>query len=277
MFGQYRITQVYRNAYRIPVEQCAPIVIMSDCHRGVGNWNDNFARNQNIYEAALKYYYEKCFTYIELGDGDELWENKNFQEIKNQYKEIFHILEKFCCNNRMYIVYGNHDAVKAKKGMGKEFEKCPVYEGVILRKNSNGIFLLHGHQGELLNDYLSIVSKFLVRHVWKRFEYLGINDPTSAAKNNRVKKKTETRLMKWSKDHNHIIIAGHTHRPILPQPGEHKYFNSGCCVHPYGITAIEILKNSVSLVKWSYGTTEKGIVYVRRKILVGPEKLEGYF
>ena len=57
----------------ISAEDHPKIVLMSDCHRGSGNWADSFLANRPVYTAALKYYIQKDFTYIELGDGDELW------------------------------------------------------------------------------------------------------------------------------------------------------------------------------------------------------------
>lgn len=277
MFRDYRLTQVFNNAHEVIISEQMPIVIMSDCHRGVGNWSDNFAHNQNIYKAALQYYYNKRFTYIEIGDGDELWENKNYQEIKNQYKDIFQILQKFCSKSRMHVIYGNHDLIKKNHGMGKGFENCRIHEGLILKENGQSIFLVHGHQGDFFNDYLGGISKFLVKYVWRNLENIGVHDPTSPAQNNNAKKITENALIRWSTKHNQIIITGHTHRPIMPKPGEHKYFNSGCCVHPYGITAIEIQKKSIFLVKWGFEINKTGVVYVARKILVGPEKLGVYF
>ena len=48
-----------------------------------------------------------------------------------------------------------------------------------------------------------------------------------------------------------MIIAGHTHRPHFPQPGNPPYFNDGSCVHPYSITTIEINSGEISIIKWS--------------------------
>ena len=65
------------------------IVLMSDCHRGTGDWSDTFLKNQNIYFSALMNYYEKGYTYIELGDGDELWENKRMKDISEIHNNVF--------------------------------------------------------------------------------------------------------------------------------------------------------------------------------------------
>ena len=68
-----RISKVFEGAYEIPLYNDSKIVLMSDCHRGAGDWSDNFLKNQNIYFSALMNYYKEGYTYIELGDGDELW------------------------------------------------------------------------------------------------------------------------------------------------------------------------------------------------------------
>ena len=54
---------------------------MSDMHRGDGTGSDDFAHNSLIFKCALDYYLDNGFTYIELGDGEELWENKGFDQI----------------------------------------------------------------------------------------------------------------------------------------------------------------------------------------------------
>lgn len=62
---------------------------MSDCHRGIGTSSDNFLKNQHLFFAALKYYYKRGYTYIELGDGDELWENRSMKNIVEVHDEVF--------------------------------------------------------------------------------------------------------------------------------------------------------------------------------------------
>lgn len=76
-----RINRVFNSSQEIVIDDFSKIIIMSDCHRGDGGWGDNFSRNKNLYIAALRYYYDKGYTYIEIGDGDELWENRNNTDI----------------------------------------------------------------------------------------------------------------------------------------------------------------------------------------------------
>ena len=107
-----RLTQVLSSSPRIPFNDYSRFIIMSDCHRGDGDWADNFSENQNLFCAALQYYYERGFTYIELGDGDELWENRSIDRIINTHSDAFWIMAQFYRAGRFYMIYGNHDIVK---------------------------------------------------------------------------------------------------------------------------------------------------------------------
>ena len=102
--------------------------------------------------------------------------------------------------------------------------------------------LVHGHQGDLMNDYLWRVSKFLVRYVWKPLELLGFNNPIRPAKNYSLQGLTQRRLHRYVVKEQKPLIVGHTHRPHLPQKGELPFYNTGSCVHPRCITALEYYK-----------------------------------
>ena len=95
MKANKRISQVYSNAREVTFDDRSKFVVMSDCHRGDGSYADNFARNQNLFFAALTQYYYHKYTYIELGDGDELWENDKISKPLEVYDHIFWLLSKF--------------------------------------------------------------------------------------------------------------------------------------------------------------------------------------
>ena len=240
---------------------------MSDCHRGNGNRNDNFKKNKNIYEEALKYYYYNDFTYIELGDGDEIWEDDTIEEIKKEYYKLFKLLRKFYLKNKLITIYGNHDMCKKNNEFVKNtlskiinpitkteedlFPNLEVLESLKLQYEDQELLLLHGHQVDFLNSTLWKPTRFFVRHVWKNLEQIGLKDPTKIAKNYTIKDTREKILENWSKENNVLIISGHTHRPIFPKPGESTYFNDGSCIHPNGVTCIEIENERIALIKWS--------------------------
>lgn len=292
---QRKLTKVFQQAPIIPMTPTSRFVIMSDCHRGDGSWSDNFLKNQNLFFAALTYYYEENFTYIELGDGDELWENRKIEPIIQVHSDAFWIMSQFYQQNRLYLLYGNHDMIKKNQnyicknchsyyydGNRKYIPLFPdiiYHESLILEDCStkNRFYLTHGHQGDLLNDTLWPLSRFLVRYIWKPLELIGILDPTNTATNYKKQGTIEKRLIHWAKKEGHVLIAGHTHRPSFPQPHTVPYFNDGSCVHPRCITAIEIYQETICLVKWCVKTRENRTLYVGRQVLEGPVSIHAFF
>ena len=288
-----RMKEALENSKHLPLRDCDKYVIMSDCHRGDGGWSDNFSSNQHLYYFALTSYFEKGFSYIELGDGDELWKNRSMCSITLEHSHVFWLLGEFFKRDRLHFVFGNHDMVKkSPKWLNKNFFSCydersdkeiplfpgaRVYESVVLNSHSGKITLVHGHQADFFNDRLWKLGRFLVRYLWKPLEVFGVNDPTGTAKNYKRRSKVGNKLSVWCEKRNSMLISGHTHRPVFPKPGEIMYFNDGSTVHPRCITAMEIENDCVSLVKWSVLTHDDGTLAVIRDILAGPEKLEKYF
>lgn len=270
-----RLERAYKRAGRIMIDSRSRIVCMSDCHRGVGNSSDNFLPNENLFLAALQYYYDRCFCYIEVGDGDELWENRKFDRIAEIHSDVFEMLGKFHESGRLLMLYGNHDCEKVY-GL-RQFPR--VYESIILENHATGheVFVVHGHQGDWLNDILWRLARVLVRYVWKPLETVGVSDPTSAARNYKKCKKAEKRMNDFSVKRNLLLLAGHTHRPVLPKPGEGFYMNDGSCVHPRTITAMEIENGAITLVKWVVTVRKNQTLAVAREILAGPYMLEDYW
>lgn len=285
-----RLSRVYSASETIPFDENSKFVIMSDCHRGQGNTSDNFLPNKVLHRAALEYYYKNGFVYIELGDGDELWENRKIQPIISAHSDIFKLMSKFYEKNRMYMLYGNHDIVKKRGqrsdkcffyydgGECKFFPRMDIKEGLILENADSGrqIFLVHGHQGSFLNDTIWPVARFLVRYLWRPLETIGFTAPVAP---NTPKKKDilEKKLSAFADSRNLMLITGHTHRPSFPPAGKSLYFNDGCCVHPYHITGIEIENGQIALVKWIVSVRENSSLFVERQIIEGPEEIEKYY
>ncbi len=274
-----RLDHAFENAPILPVTTNTKYVFFSDCHRGSGTNNDNFLKNENCYFAALQYYYQNNFCYIEVGDGDELWENCKLSQIIEVHDTVFSQLCHFQKAKHFYMLYGNHDI--EKKDYFPFFDNEKIYEGIILKsvKHDLNLYVTHGHQADFLNSVLWKLARFLVRYLWTPLEYLGFSDPTSAAKNNTKREKIEKRLIAYAKDNNCLLLAGHTHRPTLGNKTS-PYFNCGSCVHPKGITCIELCGFKMNLVKW-YASAEKNEsfgniynqssptfpVYIKREIL----------
>jgi len=291
MSAYTRLQQVYESANELPINMNTKIVIMSDCHRGIGNAADNFAKNKSMYHAALNHYYREGYSYIELGDGDELWENRSFPMIVNAHADTFKLLAKFHKRGRLHMIYGNHDMYKKKPAWvsrylqgspvdgyhnGSEslgiqlFPGMQVYDGLVLRRPcGRSILLLHGHQADFFNFRLWRLARFMVRYFWRPLELVGVQNPFDTPRRPGRRNMVERHLINWCKRENVILIAGHTHQPSIPQKKEPPYFNDGSCVARHMITCIEIEGDCISLVKWSLQPRRDGVLYVRRDLVGG--------
>lgn len=295
MSSNSRLTRAYQQAKVIEFTKEDKFILLSDCHRGDNSFADDFANNRNIYSHAINHYYENGFQYCELGDGDELWENRSFKTIFNAHRNIYESLKKFHSENRMHLIWGNHDMVYknpsyVKKHLstffnpktGKEealFPNLKYHEGIILRDTDSckELFLAHGHQADWWNYIFWKWSRFFVRILWKPLQIMGISDPTSPAKNYKELIKVERKIKKWIINNNNLItIVGHTHRPRFPEPVEIPLFNDGSCVHPRSITGIEIENGALCLIKWHIDTKQDGTLQIIRTILEGPENISDY-
>ncbi|WP_430429299.1 metallophosphoesterase [Maribacter litoralis] len=295
MSSENRLNRAYKNAKTIPFDDASKFILFSDCHRGDNSFADEFANNRNIYYHALKFYYSEGFSYCELGDGDELWENIYFESIFEAHKNVFKLLKQFHLEQRLHMIWGNHDMVYKDEAYVKKhlssyfepiddkdkslFEGIKYHEAIILKhtETQQEVFLTHGHQADWWNYRFWRVGRFLVRILWKPLQVWGIADPTSPARNYTELIKVERRIKKWILKNNlKVTVVGHTHRPRFPEPGDIPLFNDGSCVHPRSITGIEIEKGNISLIKWQINTTDDGTLRVVRILLEGPQKLEDY-
>ncbi|MDR2296514.1 MAG: serine/threonine protein phosphatase [Clostridiales Family XIII bacterium] len=286
-----RLDKAFMGAFPIPFDDRSKFVFFSDVHRGDDSLSDEFARNKHIYYHALSYYYRDDFTYVEVGDGDELWENRLFRRIYNSHSLIFELLKKFHASRRLHMLYGNHnmqlknhayvennlrvvydDYLETEEAL---FPDLHVHEALVLkhRDTAQEIFVVHGHQGDLLNDQLWRVSCILVRFFWRYLHFAGIHYMSSPARNREKRHRLEKHFRKWNLANGISIICGHTHRPKFPSPGEPAYFNCGCCIQPRGIHCLEIVYGKIYLVSWRMHSKRDGSLYIKRSIVKGPEAI----
>ena len=275
------------------------LIVMSDMHRGDGSGADDFAQNSLIYRCALEYYFENDFTYIELGDAEELWENDNFEQIYITHTPVYDLLAKFHDpdpeKTRYIKAWGNHDLYwKDHQDIYQAlFPGMQICEAVLL---NNAILMIHGHQADpMCSGPVAAVSQFFVNHIWADLQRGGVKDPTRAATNPGLCNEVDERLHKWATSNDRgiaAIIAGHTHRAVfenlsltemrlqtlrfkgedaadLQARRDPHYYNSGSCVHPLSITGLEIVIDGeiqFGLVEWFCGA-EGNMITVKKEIL----------
>ena len=128
-------------------------ILFSDAHRGDGTGADDFAANSLIFKCALDYYHDQGFTLIELGDAEDLWENKRFTQIYITHTSVYDRLAKFHDSdpkkNRYIKIWGNHDDCWKKRVRSLQgiFPGIQTYEAAIL---DDHILMWHGHQADSL-------------------------------------------------------------------------------------------------------------------------------
>lgn len=272
-----------KKGFIIPMDSLrGRFIIFSDQHKGAKNGADDFQLAEPNYLAALKYYNEKKFHLIILGDSEELWENTLMQVKKNNVPS-FDTEKEFVRRNAFTKVFGNHDLDweinPSATSELKEIYGAPVaaLEGVILQADVDGsplsIFCTHGHQGDEQSDG-NLLSKFFISKIWAPLQaYLRIN-PNTPAYNATLKTEHNSLMYEWSSRQQHVLlITGHTHQPVFEslthlerlqrQQGNEvssayanikpTYFNTGCCCFDDGdITGIELIDGAIKLIKWEW-------------------------
>lgn len=294
MFTAKRLDSAYRNAKVEYFDNNSKFVFMSDCHRGDGSHSDEFTKNQNVFLYAMDHYYRNDFVYVEVGDGDELWEQPRFKYIKNAHYDVFESIKKFFYHDRLIMLYGNHNIyLKDPDYVEKYYYRYyneyreqsydflkglePI-EALILkhRKTNQEIFVVHGHQGDFANDQFWFPTMLSLKYFWRFMHSFGVKNPASPTKNVYKRHKIERNFNKWILKNRKMLICGHTHRFKFPRSNELPYFNTGCCIYPTTITAIEIENGRIQIVRWKMRVNLEGILQAKREVIRGSEPISKF-
>lgn len=294
MNTEKRLNEAYKKAEVYKFNKDSKYFIISDCHRGTGSPSDEFSKNRNTYIHALRQYFQNGFTYIEAGDGDELLEHKKADTIIKAHYTEYEMIKKFHDNNRYIMIYGNHNIYmknpkyvqkyfnqfydEYKQSTNTLFENFQPVESLILKHidSEKEILIVHGHQGDFSNDQGWTISAITIKFFWRFLHMIGAKSPTSPSKSAHKRHKIEKNFSKWLEKNNTALICGHTHRYKFPKENELPYFNTGCCIYPTSMTAIEIENDEICIVSWRIVANEEGVLQVKRKILRGPEPILNY-
>lgn len=199
-------------------------IIFSDEHKGARDLADDFRLAEKNYLNALNHYFDNGFYFINLGDCEELWENKpDIVMEKNQVD--FGAEIRFQQQDRYYRVFGNHDLqwkfdVPRNRFLKPVFgDKLKIYEGCVLTTTYNNrsysIFCTHGHQGDQKSDG-NAFSTWFVAAIWtplQRFLEISINSTSDSFE---LVDKHNIIMYEWSATQKDLVfISGHTHKPVF--------------------------------------------------------------
>ena len=276
--GQRRLDQILKSAPELPFDDRSKIVLFSDAHRGDRGSQDEFAPNEDLFIHALSHYAAAGFTYIELGDGDDLWQTPRFSDIERAYPRVFEVLHQFKQQNRLHLILGNHE-VQGRRYYSAVKGEWTVSEGLILRyvHTDQRLFAVHGHQVDFWCDQLSLLTQQLVwcaRRITQRASRVAttfaiqprhslVDCATSAWDRwyASQQQKQRQQMINWVTSRRQPVIVGHTHVPMFPNRGNMPCFNTGSCINPGYITGIEIEDGLLRFVKW-FVTGDQQVDYV---------------
>lgn len=199
-------------------------IILSDQHKGGKDLADDFMHAEPNYITALQFYYQNGFTFINLGDCEELWESTPKVVMEQNPLSLAEEV-RFLQAGRYFRVFGNHDlewkyALQQSQYLKPVFgDALKVYEGIVLQCPYAGrtysILLTHGHQGDKRSDG-NRFSKWVVATIWtpiQRFLEINLN---SVSDSFGLIDKHNIIMHDWSAmQRNTIMISGHTHKPVF--------------------------------------------------------------
>jgi UDP-2,3-diacylglucosamine pyrophosphatase LpxH len=284
--GPAGLDRILPAAPETPIDNCSKIILFSDTHRGDKSATDPFAPNEALFLYALTHYYQQGFTYIELGDGDDLWQAPHFGAIQHAYPQVFELLDRFQQDHRLRLIWGNHELAG---GAGQPLPKGDFIteECLGLRYRPTGQLWLvaHGHQADPWCDPANRLSQVVygLLQLLRAGQAGGRLAPVNQAIASHLERwyrqwdqqqqqKLTHQLAQWACRQQQALICGHTHRPFFPASPRMPYFNTGCGIHPGHITGLEIQNGRIGLVKW----WTNGCGEYRRKLLEPARPLEAF-
>lgn len=264
--AHHRLNTAFQAAPVAFFDDTSRLVFFSDCHRGDNSRLDAFSPNEALFLHALQHYYREGFTYLEVGDGDELWKNHSFQRIRAAHEQVFQWLHRFDAQQRLHLLFGNHDVAGP---MRREIHKDGMIarEGLILRnrRTQQQLFVTHGHQADMASDSLYRISRVVVRRVWRRLQVWNLAPVASPDPEEHRAHPFERFLLSWAALNQLVLICGHTHRMSGAAYGQTPYFNTGHCVTPGVLTGLEIQNGEIVLVRWR-AAPESAVPYQREMV-----------
>lgn len=265
------LDQVLLAAPEIPIDDHSKIILFSDTHRGDKSAADPFTPNEGLFLHALTHYYQQGFTYIELGDGDDLWQSPNFSDIQHAYPQIFELLGRFQQDCRLHLILGNHE-LAGRPGQ-------PWKKGELITEESLGLryrptrqlwLVAHGHQADPWCSPVNNLRQRVGQVVYNLVQLLQSGQPAGYLSrlgpinqaivcrleqwyrqwDKRQQKKLTQQLAHWACHNRQAVICGHTHLPFFPASPQIPYFNTGCGFNPGYLTGLEIQHGWIGLVQW---------------------------
>lgn len=263
-----RLNQALAAALPVTISDESRLVFFSDLHRGDGGSTDLFLPNKALFLRALTHYYAEDYTYVEVGDGDELWMHYDFPAVRQAHGDVFDLLHQFHAGQRLHLLFGNHD-MRENGRTPQDKDGIPTRESLLLLHSPSGqkILVCHGHQADLTSERFYTFTRLTNRHFWRHLQEFGVGQlriGTSQAHSLQnlpralrawtyaQPRRIEQRLVEWSGTRQQPLICGHTHLAAWQESGHQPYYNIGSGLQSGVLTGLEICHGMLTAVHWSW-------------------------
>jgi len=185
------------------------LAVFSDLHLGDGGADDDFARNADLYAAALERYYDPLkFILVLNGDIEELMRFPHAR-IERSWQWIYALWRTFAGRNALYKTVGNHDQRLLRgEGSGLPF---PVSASLRVEAGEKRFWVFHGHQVSHADWLFQTLGRLALRWL---LHPLGIGNYT-VARSSRRRFRVEKRAYLYARRKKIVAVIGHTHRPLF--------------------------------------------------------------
>lgn len=182
-------------------------VIFSDLHMGGGGRADDLLQNGPLLGDILAgWYFPRGDALVLNGDVEEL-QRFTITRIREQWRSLYEVFDRYRAAGRLYKILGNHDAV---------LRLLPHYpyellDGLRLRAGALDFHIFHGHQSSTRYERDSFLIGLLLRYIATP---LGIRN---IANRRRLRKRfsIEQAAYTYSRHAGVVSLIGHTHRTLF--------------------------------------------------------------
>ena len=204
-----KLDRLYDRAPVVKLGAGDGLAVFSDLHLGNGGRDDDFARNAELYLAALETYYAPQGFMLALnGDIEEL-ARFPLASIVRRWSEVYRVWRTFADRGALFKLAGNHDLVLLRRRSADL--PFPVGEALRLEIGGKRLWLFHGHQTSRWNWAFQTLGAVLLRWL---LHPLGIGNYT-VARSSRRRFKVERRAYLHARARKMAACIGHTHRPLF--------------------------------------------------------------
>ncbi len=204
-----KLDHLYQRAPVIRLGDGGRLVVFSDLHLGDGGSDDDFAKNSELFAAALERYYEKENYILALnGDIEELMRFP-LARIQRRWQGIYAVWQRFAGRDAFFKTVGNHDQGLLRHEPGEL--SLPVSESLRVEMGRHRLWLFHGHQVSRVNWLFQSLGRLALRWL---LHPLGIGNYT-VARSSRRRYNVEKRAYLYARSKKMLAVIGHTHRPLF--------------------------------------------------------------